>query len=678
MGENQQFEEQFLDYLSPSFGQYEHDDWSASRIELEAKESGNPPGYELGQRRANTFPARNVEQKRLSLDLLTKEFHSAKTFPIRPDTIHECCAFQRLEQARTTSVGMGDVSPRKSPSYQLIAWVITCRDTDPNLDEKIKRTCPMAKCTFSCDPDDDELIRHITGCAFTRFGKYKCPYHNNELEAFMIPQPLRIRKRWNRTHSLREAFRDICKLGSRGLHKAFRPSNKKRRFDGLESLDETKYKLNAVEIDGSPQAYRRRTTTSDVWPEKRQPPARRSAALQPQIQSQIREAAGTVFVSELQGHKLDVYNELPSVRFSAAPQDLPQIVTTFQRSGSETDTSLPSPLSSTPYVSSERFESPISPQDLQEVVSWAEAMESSSGHQVSLDAMVFSWPMNQRQSSQSGPSISGSRSPNHLLRAKGLRTITLDTSVGTTKPVSAPRSNHEDRLASSPEEPEILSLSSTQLFEELRSTVHNTYTFTYAQLSRAPRLQVTERIISRKSTPAQVFSSGWDAVENVLDGKLPQNFWLLFCLAQLAFACGQIVWENQLKHQLDEIVDELRIWSQSLRSPHQRECYLDVIEQIFVGEELKSTIASPDSMSSNIYGSPLNEQELLSRLRNGVVIRLCLQFLCSKFWFLTRSHPHNTNRQHSIRIPTTQTWSNTERKIQRTGQFVSDYRFKRS
>ena len=628
-----------LSCFSPSWSQ-QNGDWNSPDIEVEAKMISQVFNHEqkvaLRESSAWEYPSPGIQIEQTQLGKRSNQ--------------GECCAFRKLDETLGNStVGHSTDSKnshsRKGPCHRLITWVAICRDEDPHLDDYVKRSCPLAKCTFSCNPDNGDLIKHILSCSFLKYGTYKCPYHNNKIETFTIPS--QRRKRWSRTHSLRDAFRDICRLGSKGIHKAFGHSNKRQRCD---TQDDSCTDNGSVvfEIDSEAEAARKRPINDRVaWAEKRvEHPARRSEALQPRIQSQIREADDSNTISELAS---DVYwelpgeemvNELAAYRFSAVPQDLPKIVTAFE----DTDTFLPSPLSTTQYVSSERFESPISPQDVQPPVQWAEAMKSSEQH-ASLDAMVFGWPMNQKQALQPTPPVSASRSTNDRRRVKGLQNLCIDTSVGGARPVAQPRSpiSLSEQLPSSPDNPEILSYEPIKIFHEFRSILDNTCRLKYAQLSRPPGSPVNQEILNGQSSPAEIFFSGWDAVEMVLNGQLPTKFWWLFSLAQLAFACGQVVWEGKLKYQIDDIVDDLKVWSYALRSPRARQHYQEVIEQIFVNEDRKSThdheaYSSAAGSMSSISGSSisyrdtlsLDARELVAKLRDGVVIRLCLQFLSSK------------------------------------------------
>ena len=640
-----------LDCFSPSWS-HQNGDWNSPDVELEAKMIlqssvfGLNHDQKVALRESSAWelppPSIQIEQTQ-----------SGKLSHARSNQSDQCCAFRKLDETLGNSADGKNGHSCKGPRHRLVTWVVTCRDNDPHLDDYVKRSCPLARCTFSCDPDNGDLIKHILSCSFIKYGTYKCPYHNRT-EAFTIPHQRRPRKRWSRTHSLRDAFRDICKLGSKGIHKAFGHSNKRQRSDTQDD-NSTDNESVVFEIDGESQAVHKRPTNDRVtWSEKRLSPARRSEALQPRIQSQVREADDSNTISELASDFYcelpgeEMFNELAAYRFSAVPHDLPKIVTAFEDSG--VDTFLPSPLSTTQYVSSERFESPISPQDVQTLVQWAEATKSSSEQHASLDAMVFGWPMNQKQALQPTPPVSGSQNANDRRRIKGMQNLCIDTSVGGARPVAQLRSDSpislSERLPSSPDDPEILSYEPIKIFHEFRSILDNTCRLKYAQLSRPPRSPVNQEIIDGQSSPAKIFFSGWEAVEMVLNGQLPQKFWWLFSLAQLAFACGQVVWEGKLKYQIDDIVDDLKVWSYALRSPRQRKHYQEVIEQIFVNEDRKLTndhnsVASPSSGSGSSIGNrdilSLDYRELLAKLRDGVVIRLCLQFLSSKFSHLAFS-----------------------------------------
>ena len=349
--------------------------------------------------------------------------------------------------------------------------------------------------------------------------------------------------------------------------------------------------------------------------------------------------AKEVFI-ELPAHEVlielpvpDILVELPSDRSSAfLPLSLQDYQTEYKIL--DTDSQYFPMISTSEHISSELFATPLMDLEIRDP--------------------SFKWHMNQKL--QPHAHASRSRTPNEELKASKSQNLSIDTSASLRRTVATSKSGSSTspfkQLLSSPSTPEILSYEPVVLLKQLRSVFWNTCFFKYSQSSRLLQTSIGQEIINRRASPEELFISGWEAVRKVLNGQLPQSLWSLFSLTQLAFACGLVVWENEIKHQFDELLDDLKVWSFALRYPHDRLSYQDIIERMFSNKDrcskriLRSKYNSPSSSGSDSTSKhpdplSLDSSELLIKLQDGVAIRLCLQFLSSK-WSYLRLQPDLT------------------------------------
>ncbi|KAI4155376.1 MAG: hypothetical protein LQ340_001018 [Diploschistes diacapsis] len=359
--------------------------------------------------------------------------------------------------------------------------------------------------------------------------------------------------------------------------------------------------------------------------------------------------------------------ELASKRFSTASSESALVTNPSVSSAS----SPVSPVTSEQFFSSKGFDSPISPADVSHFLQWSDAQ---GRHQNSLPVGVSTSAVDSQAHASPWPPASA-RSQS-LWASVGARAalrscpnIRIDTSCANNRRIDndlSPESSR-DHLGNTPSPLQIESQiqSRVKLVDELRGLFNTTFKISYSKLFQPPPCLTAMGFESYQSA-ADMFETAWQAVASITHGVLPDTMSEIFALAHLAYACALAVQETDLVDQLPHIFEDLTLWSHAISKSQDRVRYLNLVQKLFDPQLLETgssgledTLdadsslltptplhrASPGRSSSfpswPSEGRPLNEMGQLSvpsfditdhkklhtSLKNGIIVRLCMQYL---------------------------------------------------
>ena len=563
---------------------------------------------------------------------------------------------------------------QKPPQYILLCWVALVRNNDSSLPSEDRWRCPFAWCeTTFADGDHMALISHVSTCPQFSHGSYVCPYHNRRPESFMAAEAGTGHR--TRRHFFRHAFGTICKLGSKGIRKAIHPSRAGSKVEfkigekRLRSEPDFKDVLPAYELP--PELPNNELAGSDDADNAilaLQPAKRVSRS----IPSELSNARSTYF--EMEG----VIPEPDNAVAELAGQRMSYLSTSENVTGSgfnsDFSNSPVSPISSSHWLDSHDFSSPISP----DVAGFPSRPFSFVNEQQGLlqphgqNGCVN--PQYLDASTHPAPrsvDVSLWTKTSNEAPARNLPKISIDTAC-TTSPSEAvsmppPQRNGVGQdlgIVPSPLQIESDTRSPVKLTEELRGLFHQLFKLSCTKISQPPVSPAGAALFRIQPNSATFFEKGCKALGKLIRGVLPTSFWEIFGLAHLAFAASLADQELDLAELLPEMYEDLVRWSEAIKIPNDKAGYLDLIRQLFTPEN-SNTENLPLESQAQISGRarrvytnstnvtlndlnrlwssarPTNQPEamlqdqniassthsLLVMLRQGIIAQLCLRFL---------------------------------------------------
>ena len=559
---------------------------------------------------------------------------------------------------------------QQDPRHQFVCWVALCRTTDPDISVETRRSCPFQWCEYKADDTDGvELLNHVTSCFRFAEGRYVCPYHCRP-ESFMQPQKRSRLSKPARRHFLKYAFNAIYRLGSKSLHKAIHPSklnsvhrnhhhhderreSKKRRRDTEFSIPT----LPGIELDSTAVTSEHSFSASQPLPVRVARYGLDAAEL-PNRRTQLCEMEGILPAAEL-----------ASKRFSSASSE-----SALATNPSASSASSPiSPVTSESWYSYTGFDSPISPADtsfhFQQFDDNKNAPDISSHKSFTEDARCSShdsslpaWFANQSRSW----SPSRSRNPPQ---------IRIDTSCSGSRIVDGVLSPSVSKYLEKTPSPlqieaqaqiEAQTRDPVKLEEELRGLFNTLFKVSCTKLTQPPPCPTITTIYGSYNSAASMFELAWKAMAKIVKGSLPNTFPEIFAVAHLGYACALGTQELDLVSQFQPIYDDLKRWSGAITSGQDKHNYLTLIQKLFSPETLGTRNLEEllDHETNLLTPTPLNRayllrprssalrpseskpfedtnrlsitalgadelKELYISLRNGPVVRFCVQFLNS-------------------------------------------------
>ena len=373
--------------------------------------------------------------------------------------------------------------------------------------------------------------------------------------------------------------------------------------------------------------------------------------------------------------------ELPETRFSYLSTE----GNTRDDQTLESPVSAISPVSSDSWFNTENFDSPISPANAASYNPWATLEQTrltSLSDRTDRTAVVSADYCIDPQG-ESPQTMAGIWAPSHIgFAARNYPKIRVDTTCGSAKPVSGHgspssgdgskrhhyRAPHSfDQIPNSPQI-EAETRSPVKLVEELRGLFNNFFKVTCAKLCQPPMSAAASSIFRSYPSAAHLFETGLGALRKTIQGALPNTIWEIFSIAHLAYTCALANQESDLVESFPEIYKDLIHWSDAIVHEQQRTEYLQLVRQLFdpsshcleIGPMDKGKGPDNGLYSSTIIGSDFsfsmpstsaqwttdvlpyrsmgqletlghefinNNNTLLHSLRNGITIRLCLQYI---------------------------------------------------
>lgn len=560
----------------------------------------------------------------------------------------QCCAFLKLQKIVGAS---SDRTSRWNVScHQFVLWVLIFRNQDPQIEEGVKRSCPLARCRYTGDPDDVKFIRHIVMCQFLKFGEYKCPYNKHETERFMVSQK---KKRWHRGQELREAVltctRRLCKAFSHPI-----TSTNSTQLDNTNEAHTSNnnchpswadYARFKCPMNSSANAnYENPNADECGFPASREPnlkkrkpddDTRRSTESHPYSPISSREAGcndGGSYAAELD---TEVIYELGSIPKPGPILGLSEMSNGDEHLRMDKDWLL----NSSDYISMKDFNTPITRQAIREL---GRSLQSCAASRIYLD-VDFDESTSHKQRLQPSTSDLTTQVYKKRRRSKSPMLLSIDTGdhgSNLTPASSSIVATHY--ISSTPDSPGVPELEPGEFIKDLQSILFRVNCKAVAFLSISPRSAISSQISLEPLSAAHVYELGWMAVKTILGGGFPADIKILFCLAQLAVSCAQTVWGNSIIFQLDEFHCELENWAAVLPTEDQ-EAFIELISSILGPEmpviqrgQLPRNTSNPHLSMSNSksnrwnYLSSLSQQGRQKALKDGIAIRSCFQYLSSK------------------------------------------------
>ena len=516
-----------------------------------------------------------------------------------------------------------------------------------------------------------ELLNHVSGCPHISEGQYICPYHHRP-ESFMYPQKRSHLSKPTRRHFLKYAFTTIYRLGTKSLQKAIHPAklnvihherrrSKKRRFEDEQPIVAGPREDDKRDPMG-PEFELDSTVVGAV-----SPPSPSEVTVPTELPSR------TTRVFEMEGILPIVVEppraELASKRFSTASSES-AVATTVSASSTSSPVS---PVTSEQFFSSKDFDSPISPADVADIFQWP------SNERRRMEGLALDPSTGVAHHTALGTTLSvGSEQPQSLwpsidtrATARFYPNIRIDTTCANSRPVEEVSPSLGNFLGKTPSPLAIESQtgSPVKLVEELRGLFNTNYKISYAKLIQPPPSPAITSVFEEYHSAASMFAMAWQAVAKVIRGTLPDTLAEIFALTHLGYACAMATQEVDLFHQLQHIFQDLTNWSNAIPFGQDRVKYLSLIQKLFSPPALDAAItglgdpqdtetalltptqfnraspgrsssfpASPSdsgSRHSKIHLSASNPnvkdfKKLYVSLKNGPIVRLCVQYLSSE------------------------------------------------
>jgi hypothetical protein len=206
--------------------------------------------------------------------------------------------------------------------------------------------------------------------------------------------------------------------------------------------------------------------------------------------------------------------------------------------------------------------------------------------------------------------------------------------------------------------------------QELRGLFNTLFKLTVAKIYHSPRTTAGAAILRSNVSAASVFDCALKGLYLLLRGQLPRQFWQVFGISLLAYACGLANQDQDLSTQSEAIFADLLQWAQAISDGGDQQGYVLLVQQLWspnenlfqpvaarpwshMNDPLESMDMTRASLSLANAMSPLNDswlmggggmaqtdnlqlrmlqkefdnQHLLNTLSNGAAAQLCKQFL---------------------------------------------------
>ena len=583
--------------------------------------------------------------------------------------------FGKLRECTTDPVYLDLL--QKPAQYVLLCWVALVRSSDSSLSFEDRQRCPFPWCdAMFAETDHMELVNHVSGCAKMSHGSYVCPYHQRT-ETFMIADAHSEHR--TRRHFFKHAFEAIRKLGSKGIKKAIHPSRAGSRVDfktgkkRMRSNPDFKESLTQSvlpELHGNDLTVADEADTPIVPPQPPKRVSRHSTSELPSTRSIYYEMEGLLPVSETP------VAELASKRMS-------RLTTSENVTGSSSNSDFSispvSPISSNHWFETQDFASPISPEFSNfSSLPWS----SFSRHNQAPQAPAqpdFVAPRHLDASANVEPPSNDAgiwMTTGTENSPRSFPKIRIDTACaapptaqfGNSLPTQPSHTNSNLGVVPSPLQIDSDNRSPIKSVEELRGLFHQCFKLSCKKIIQPPISPAGAALFRVHPTSASIFEKGCKALSKVMRGILPCTFWEVFGLAHLAYASALADQEPELVELLPEMYEDLTRWSEAIKTNEDKAGYLDLIQQLFTPESnylerlalgnrtlqassrsrrvnynaasgslndlnrlwsAGRTVSQPEQFLQR-QGYPKTEQSLLSSLRQGIIVQLCLRYLGGK------------------------------------------------
>ena len=596
----------------------------------------------------------------------------------------------------------------KSPQFRFISWVVLARTPDQNISEQERLTCPMVWCRARFQSNEFvELVNHLSGCSHLGTAEYNCPYHSRN-ELFAEPQ-LPQKSRQSKKRFLKHTLEAIVKLGT--------PKNKRksRRQSGAQSPSKRAAAETAPFLQDKPRIvieqpnrpelgtdHMTPTTTTELDGQAVMTPDPRE--IMPREASGAKRRSRTVELPGAVYNLFEMEGQLPSefLYDRAELSDKRFSYTSHSSEDFSTESATPvSPVSSQIWYSTRDFDSPISPSDSAISDPWTSVgtdqrqsdPPTSSTHGPSTRNLQVSSSLSPHQGDWQE---FGSRPPRLVPSIRVDTTCNSGKSVSESSPASSKGSSaahsspsrHIQNLSEaslgtvpSPLQIEAESRDRNKLIQELRGLFNTLFKLTVAKIHRSLSSPAGDAILRSHISGAWVFDCGFKGLHSLLLGQVPQDFWQIFGISILAYACGLANSEFDLAKQFPAIYNDLINWSQAIVNEGDKSGYVVLVQQLWspdqncfepvatdpwvmLNAQLETleiphtdmsaaglvhnapwsmdvvTQSGADPMSMMPKGYQDNDS-LLSTLNDGTAVQLCKQFL-------EREYPHTTTRIHRL------------------------------
>ena len=595
-----------------------------------------------------------------------------------------CCAFRKIAgYARRTESYLELMN--QPPKYRFLCFVALCQIPDKSLGSEARYRCPVLGCGLQFDREHSvELLNHVSGCSRLALGRYYCPYCYRP-EVFADPETFPHGLKHSRRHFLKNAFDAIFRLGSKKLRKPVHHSRKVDSFKEARSSKKRRYveEPHIPELEGGEFV----PASGRVELEESRGNQSLSVKRSSYHSAGAVELSGSPFwPSELDAGFPEVAPsatvEPSAVELSSNRYSYPSVTQTSTGGEATPDYSL-SPVS--PATSSERwfsskdFDSPISPIGINSSAPWSID---------SVERIIQSTPRLHAPSPTPSYQFDTTQGPHSATNGmEGWQPqirpdIRIDTKCASSRPVqtSSPASSgvgipirqpieHRSPLKKvpSPLQIEAEERSPTKLVGEIRGLFNSLFKVSVHKMSQPPISPAAVALFDQFPSAAGLFSEAFFGLDKVVRGILPTTLFEVLGLAHLVYASAFACQQEDVEDLLPEIFKDLKNWSQAIIKDDDRKIYLQLVQQIFSidGEENSSPYGDPQWTYKGRYSgashSPLgmpppppppsfwpmdtgsgeqlaalqrefmDEDKLLGSFQKGVAIRLCLEYLSSRF-----------------------------------------------
>jgi len=195
-----------------------------------------------------------------------------------------------------------------------------------------------------------------------------------------------------------------------------------------------------------------------------------------------------------------------------------------------------------------------------------------------------------------------------------------------------------------------------QKTEDLRDVFHALFRESMLKIAAPTVSPAASTLIHTSPTASSFFESGLAAVQKVLLGQLPTRFWEVYGVVHLAFSAA-LADGADVTDRFLEIYQDIMVWSRVIGDLQERANFVQLAAEVWCPVDEHTTVINPrpqkrvgrtrgsplsatsstsfaeqrvDSKTQNVGGGIHSTTDLLNTLKNGVSMRLCLQFLDGK------------------------------------------------